>query len=71
MYAQGSSPHTDDHLEEVDLTCPDYGAGSSQCAGSSQHQSPPQPEFHVTHSYYRRRRRRPSQLEIVREEDYY
>ena len=31
MDEQGSSPHhADVHLEEVDLTCPDYGAGSSQ-----------------------------------------
>ena len=30
MDAQRSSPHhADVYLEEVDLTCPDYGAGSS------------------------------------------
>ncbi|XP_057531444.1 uncharacterized protein LOC130809693 [Amaranthus tricolor] len=34
MDEQGSSPHhADVHLEEVDLTCPDYGVGSSQGAG--------------------------------------
>ena len=70
MYEQGSSPHYSDvHLEEVDLTCPDYGVGSSQGAGSSQYQSPPLPERHATASYYRRRRRKPSQLDRVQEED--
>ncbi|XP_057523596.1 uncharacterized protein LOC130803497 [Amaranthus tricolor] len=38
IYEYGSSPHhADVHLEEVDLTCPDYGAGSSQGATSSQY----------------------------------
>ena len=70
MYEQGSSPYHDDvHLEEVDLTCPDYGAGSSQGAGSSHYQSPPLSECHAMASYYRRRRRKPSQLDRVQEED--
>ncbi len=55
MDAQGSSPpHADVHLEEVDLTCPNYGVGTSQGVGSSRYQSPPLPERHATASYYRR-----------------
>ncbi|XP_057539301.1 serine/threonine-protein phosphatase 7 long form homolog [Amaranthus tricolor] len=71
MYECGSSSHHADdvHLEEVDLTCPDYGAGSSQGATSSHYQSPPLPERHATASYYRRRRRKPLQLDKVQEED--
>ncbi|XP_057528789.1 uncharacterized protein LOC130807552 [Amaranthus tricolor] len=69
-YAYESSAHQPDvHLEEVDLTCPDYGVGSSQGATSSNYQSPPLPERHATASYYRRRRRKPSQLDRVQEED--
>ena len=70
MDEYGSSPyHADVHLDEVDLTCPDYGAGSSQGATSSQYQSPPLPERHAIAAYYRRRRRKSLQLDRVQEEE--
>ena len=70
MYEYGASPHhADVHLEEVDLTCPDYGVGSTQGATSSQYQSPPLLERHATTSYCCRRRRKPSQLDRVQEKD--
>ena len=62
------SPPQDIHLEEVDLSYPEHGSGTLQ-ARPSQYQSPPLPERHKNASYYRRRRKRPSQLERVQEED--
>ena len=56
-----SSPAYDYHLEEMDHSYPVDAAGTSQ-AGPSQYQSPPLPERHPNASYYRRRRRRPTQL---------
>lgn len=66
---RSSPPHTDVHLEEVDLTYLHDRVGSSPGAGSSQYQSPPYTERHMTAFYYRKRRSRPSQLDRVREED--
>ncbi|CAO2836089.1 unnamed protein product [Amaranthus hypochondriacus] len=68
LEVQPSSPAKDIHLQEVDLSYPLHGSGSSQ-AGSSQYQSPLLPERHTNVSYYRRRRKRPSQSERVQEED--
>ena len=56
------------HLEKVDLSYPEHGSGTSQ-AGPSQYQSPPLSKQHTNASYYRRRRKRPSQLDRVEEGD--
>ncbi|XP_057541456.1 uncharacterized protein LOC130820198 [Amaranthus tricolor] len=60
-----SSPSYDYHLEEIDLSYPLDVAGTSQAGPSqpSQYQSPPLPKRHPSASYYRRRRRRPTQLD--------
>ena len=55
-----ASPSHDVHLEEMDLTYPVDVAGPSQ---ASQYQSPPVSELRA----YRRRRRRPTQLDTVDE----
>ncbi len=68
--AGSSSPAREDHLEEMDLPYLADDAGPSQPtqpSQSSQYQSPPLPERHTNASYYRRRRRRPTQLDRVDE----
>ena len=66
-----SYPPHDVHLEEMDMSYPVDGVGTSQAGPSqpSQYQSPLLPERHANTSYYRRRRRRPSQLYRVDEDD--
>ena len=66
-----SSPPYDVHLKEMDLSYPSDVAGTSQAGPSqpSKYQSPPLPERHTNTSYYRRRRRRPDQLDRVDEGD--
>lgn len=68
---QVASPPHDFHLEEMDLSCLGDVGGSSQAGPSqpSQYQAPSLPECHMNASYYRRRSRRPSQLERVDEGD--
>ena len=61
-----SSLAYDYHLEEMDHSYPVDAAGTSQ-TGPSQYQSPSLPERHLNASYYRRRRRRPTQLDKVDE----
>ncbi|XP_057534009.1 serine/threonine-protein phosphatase 7 long form homolog [Amaranthus tricolor] len=63
------SPSYDYHLEEMDHSYPVDAAGTSQAVPSrpSQYQSPPLPERHANASFYRRRRRRPTQLDKVDE----
>ena len=63
------SPSYDYHLEEMDHSYPVDAAGTSQAGPSqpSQYQSPPLPERHANASFYRRRRRRPTQLDKVDE----
>lgn len=62
------SPPYDVHLEEVDLTYPEHGSGTSQ-AGTLQYQSPALPELHTSTSNYRRRCKRPLQLDRMEEGD--
>ena len=64
-----SPPHDDVHLEEVDLTYPQDGVGTSQGTGSSQYHSPPLLERYTNASFFRRRSKRPLQLERVQGED--
>ncbi|XP_057537164.1 serine/threonine-protein phosphatase 7 long form homolog [Amaranthus tricolor] len=63
------SPSYDYHLEEIDHSYPVDAAGTSQAGPSqpSQYQSPPLLERHANASFYRRRRRRPTQLDRVDE----
>ena len=67
--AHVSSPAYNYHLEEMDLSYPVDVAGTSQAGPSqpSQYQSPPLLERHPNASYYCRRRRRPTQLDMVHE----
>ena len=64
-----SSPAYDYHLKEMDFSYPVDVAGTSQARPlqPSQYQSPPLPERHPNASNYRRRRRRPTQLDRVDE----
>ena len=66
-----SSPPYDVHLEEMDLSYPGGVARTLQAGPSqpSKYQSPPLTERHTNASYYRRRRRRPTQLDRVDEGD--
>ena len=68
-HTHASSPSYDYHLEEMDHSYPVEVAGTSQAGPSqpTQYQSPPLPERHPNASYYRRRRRRPTQLDRVDE----
>ena len=60
---QRSSPPPGVHLEEIDVTYPHDGAESSQ------YQSSPLPDCHMTAYYYRKKRKRHSQLKRVDEGD--
>ncbi|CAO2836184.1 unnamed protein product [Amaranthus hypochondriacus] len=68
--AGSSSPAREVHLEEMDLSYTADDAGPSQPtqpSQSSHYQTPPRPDLNPNDSYYRRRRRRPTQLDRIDE----